>query len=43
VEVLDPFQQIVINGKDFDLEYIRAIGPQFCVATGLAMRRLGDK
>jgi type IV pilus assembly protein PilM len=43
VEILDPFQQIVINGKDFDLEYIRAIGPQFCVATGLAMRRLGDK
>lgn len=43
VEQLDPFRQIVVNEKDFDLEYIQAIGPVFAVAVGLAMRRLGDK
>lgn len=43
VEQLDPFRQIVVNEKDFDLEYIQAMGPVFAVAVGLAMRRLGDK
>jgi type IV pilus assembly protein PilM len=43
VEQLDPFRQIVVNEKDYDLEYIQAIGPVFAVAVGLAMRRLGDK
>lgn len=43
VEVFDSFRQIVVNEKDFDLEYLQAVGPQFAVAVGLAMRRLGDK
>lgn len=43
VEVLNPFRQITINDKDFDPEYIEAIGPLYSVAVGLAMRRMGDK
>lgn len=43
VEILDPFRQLVINEKDFDVEYLKTIGPMFAVAVGLAMRRVGDK
>jgi type IV pilus assembly protein PilM len=43
VEVFDPFQQIEVNEKEFDPEYIHAVGPLYTIATGLAMRRLGDK
>ena len=43
VEVLNAFSQVVIDEKNFDLEYIDAIGPLMSVAVGLAMRRLGDK
>jgi type IV pilus assembly protein PilM len=43
VEVLNPFQTIAVNEKDFDLEHIAAVGPLYTVAAGLAMRRLGDK
>ena len=43
VEVLNPFQSIIVNGKDFDPEYVGAVGPLYTVAAGLAMRRLGDK
>ena len=43
VEVLEPFRLISANEKEFDPEYIQAVGPLFSVAVGLAMRRLGDK
>jgi type IV pilus assembly protein PilM len=43
VEVLNPFQSIMVNENDFDPEYIGAVGPLYTVAAGLAMRRLGDK
>jgi type IV pilus assembly protein PilM len=43
VEVLNPFQSIAMNEKDFDLAHIDAVGPLYTVAAGLAMRRLGDK
>ncbi len=42
-EIINPFRNISINEKDFDLEYLKAIGPMLSVATGLAMRRVGDK
>ncbi|MCF6178633.1 MAG: pilus assembly protein PilM, partial [Geopsychrobacter sp.] len=42
-EVIDPFRNITINEKEFDMEYLEAIGPMLSVATGLAMRRVGDK
>jgi len=43
VEVLNPFQSITVNEKDFDSDYIAAVGPLYTIAAGLAMRRLGDK
>jgi len=43
VEILSPFQQVGFDEKVFDAEYIRAVGPLYTIATGLAMRRLGDK
>jgi type IV pilus assembly protein PilM len=43
VELLDPFNQVVVDEKQFDSEYVDAIGPLMSVAVGLAMRRLGDK
>ncbi len=43
VELLDPFNQIIIDEKGFDIDYVNAIGPLMSVAVGLAMRRLGDK
>jgi type IV pilus assembly protein PilM len=43
VEVANPFKRIQYGGKDFDLEYLREIGPIMAVAVGLASRRAGDK
>lgn len=42
-EVMNPFRNVSVSEKDFDLEYLEAIGPMFAVATGLAMRKVGDK
>ncbi len=42
-ERVDPFRNITINEKEFDPEYLDAIGPMFSVAAGLAMRKVGDK
>ncbi|MBS4068902.1 MAG: type IV pilus assembly protein PilM [Sulfurimonas sp.] len=43
VELLNPFQKIKYNDKDFDPEYLQEIGPLMTVALGLATRRHGDK
>ncbi|NLC70695.1 MAG: type IV pilus assembly protein PilM [Desulfuromonadaceae bacterium] len=43
VRMLDPFARIKLDEGRFDPEYIRSISPFFAVATGLAMRRVGDK
>jgi type IV pilus assembly protein PilM len=43
VEMLDPFARVKLNEGRFDPDYIRSISPFFAVATGLAMRRVGDK
>jgi type IV pilus assembly protein PilM len=43
VEILNPFQNVKYNEKDFDTEYINEIAPFVAVAAGLAIRRLGDK
>lgn len=43
VELLDPFRNVVFNEKEFDPEYLKAVGPMFSVAVGLAMRKVGDK
>jgi len=43
IERVNPFRNIVVNDKEFDSEYLDAIGPMFSVAVGLAMRKVGDK
>jgi type IV pilus assembly protein PilM len=43
VETLNPFNEVVIEEKSFDPEYIRQIGPQAAIAMGLALRRVNDK
>jgi len=39
VELLNPFRQVEIPEKLFDLDYINDIGPMAAVAAGLAMRQ----
>ena len=43
VEMLNPFQRVAVNEKQFDREYLEEIAPLVTVAVGLATRRLGDK
>jgi type IV pilus assembly protein PilM len=43
VEVLNPLANIKYSDKDYDPDYLQAIGPLMTVAVGLATRRLGDK
>ncbi len=43
VQVNDPFQNIKINSKKFDAEYLRANAPAAAVAVGLALRKAGDR
>jgi len=43
VVVNDPFQNIQINEKKFDPQYVREIGPRAAVAIGLALRKAGDR
>lgn len=43
VEQLDPFRNIQIDPKLFNLDYINEVRPLAAVAVGLALRRPGDK
>jgi len=43
VEVANPFKRVEYSGKNFDMDYLRDIGPIMAVAVGLASRRVGDK
>jgi type IV pilus assembly protein PilM len=43
VEMLNPFQKVAVNEKEFDLNYLEEVAPLVAVAVGLATRRLGDK
>jgi type IV pilus assembly protein PilM len=43
VEVLNPLANVKYSDKDYDPDYLQAIGPLMTVAVGLATRRLGDK
>jgi type IV pilus assembly protein PilM len=43
VGVLNPFERIKYNDKDFDPEYLEEIAPLMAVGVGLAIRRVGDK
>lgn len=43
VDLLNPFERIRFNEKDFDPEYLQEIAPLMAVGVGLAIRRVGDK
>ncbi len=43
VEVFNPLEKISAPASEFDPDYIDSVGPLLSVATGLAMRRMGDK
>ena len=42
-EVINPFNAIEINEKDFDMKYLSEIAPVAAVGVGLATRRVGDR
>ncbi|MEM7157719.1 MAG: type IV pilus assembly protein PilM [Myxococcota bacterium] len=42
VEILDPFARAQVDGRRFDVEYLRANAPVAAIAFGLALRRPGD-
>ena len=43
VEIFNPFAEIEYDPNQFDPDYLRYIGPQMAICTGLAMRRVGDR
>ena len=43
VEILNPFNNVTYNPRDFDPEFINEIGPSAAIAVGLAARRVGDR
>ncbi|MDP8224692.1 MAG: type IV pilus assembly protein PilM [Candidatus Lernaella stagnicola] len=43
VEMINPFNNIEVPTKSFDMDYIQEIAPLCGVVVGLALRRLGDK
>jgi type IV pilus assembly protein PilM len=42
VKMIEPFKNILIPDK-FDKGYLKKVGPMVAVATGLALRRIGDR
>src|SRR5436190_966252 len=42
VGIMDPFQKVTIDEKEFNPEELAEIGPSMAIAVGLAMRKLGD-
>lgn len=42
VELANPFENIIANPKKFDPEFLNEMGPNFAVAIGLAIRKMGD-
>jgi len=43
VQINDPLQNIKVNPKKFDLEYLKEFAPAAAVAVGLALRKAGDR
>jgi type IV pilus assembly protein PilM len=43
VAVLNPFADLIIDERLFDLKYLTYMAPQAAVAVGLALRSIGDK
>lgn len=43
VEIINPFKNIQINKKSFDISYLERIAPQAAISMGLAIRKIDDK
>jgi type IV pilus assembly protein PilM len=43
VEIMNPFNNVTYNPRDFDPDFIAEVGPSAAIAVGLAVRRLGDR
>lgn len=43
VEKIDPFRNIRVNERNFDMDYLDLVGPTLAVAVGLALRDERDK
>jgi type IV pilus assembly protein PilM len=43
VEIMNPFNNVTYNPRDFDPEFINEVGPSAAIAVGLAVRRVGDR
>jgi type IV pilus assembly protein PilM len=43
VELINPFKKIQYSEKQFDVGYLREVGPMMAVAVGLATRKVGDR
>ena len=43
VEEINPFANLIVEEKLFDLQYLHYMAPQAAVAVGLALRSIGDK
>ncbi|HEY6844321.1 MAG TPA: type IV pilus assembly protein PilM [Thermoanaerobaculia bacterium] len=42
VNILDPFQKVTVDEKEFNPEELAEVGPSMAIAVGLAIRKLGD-
>jgi type IV pilus assembly protein PilM len=42
-EVMNPFNSVTYNPRQFDPDFINEIGPQAAIAVGLATRKVGDR
>jgi type IV pilus assembly protein PilM len=43
VEIMNPFNNVTYNPRDFDPDFIAEIGPSAAIAVGLAARKVGDR
>jgi type IV pilus assembly protein PilM len=43
VEMINPFRNVNVEEKNFDMEFINQIAPQAAISAGLALRKVDDK
>jgi type IV pilus assembly protein PilM len=43
VEIMNPFNNVTYNPRDFDPDFISEVGSSAAIAVGLAVRRVGDR
>jgi type IV pilus assembly protein PilM len=43
VEIMNPFNNVIYNPREFDPDFISEIGPSAAIAVGLAVRKVADR